>query len=217
MAENQSDDGEVVWRMRVEQAYLQHREAIVENLARSFSMAAIEDALHEVLVRWLTRTPASAAIAEIMLRPAYLFVSVRSQLGIFARFERRRKHSTTRGLNCGGILPAGETPKGSDPAHAEEPVLSEAQLVEELARLPDAQLEALRTFATENVRSRTAARALGCGESALFVRRFRALERIRLHREECDAVAQDGPCRLQPHSRARRGVVKSAAELGIAS
>lgn len=217
MAENQTGGDGVVWHKRVELAYLQHREAIVANLVGRHSMAVIEDALHEVLARWLARAPESAATAEIMLRPAYLFVSVRSQIEIFARFDRRRKHSTNRGLNCGGIIPVGETPKGSDPAHAEEPVLSETQLSEELARLPDSQLEALRTFAAENVRSRTASRTLGCGEGALFVRRFRAIESIRLHREECEAIERIGLRRKDSSARARRGVTVCAAQLGIAS
>ncbi len=217
MVENQTGGEEVVWRKRVERAYLQHREAIVAGLARVHSTAMIEDALQEVFVRWLARVPSSAAIAETMLRAAYLFVAVRTEIAHIVRTERRRHDSTGRGLNSGGIDARSATPKGSDPAHAEEPRLTETQLIEELARLPEAQLEALRAFATENVRSRSAARTLGCAENALFVRRFRAFERIRIHRAQCEAVAQIGACRKVPNASAPRGVSVCAAQLGLAS
>ncbi|MSR70055.1 MAG: hypothetical protein EXS17_06905 [Phycisphaerales bacterium] len=217
MIEIQCGGDKTVWRWRVERAYLQHREAIVANLVGHHSMAAIEDALQDIFARWLVRIPVSAAIAEVMLQPAYLFTCVRREIAQKSRVERRHQQSTNRAVRRGVISNSSETPRGSDPVHAEEPPLTDAQLVDELARLPAAQLEALRTFAIENVRSRDAARTLGCGESALFVRRFRALERIRLHRQECDAVARIGTSRKDARARGGGGVSVSAAQLGIAS
>ncbi len=217
MTETQPGGFDVVWRARIERAYLQHREAIIANLKHFHSMGAIEDAMHGVFARWLARIPSSAAVAEVMLQPAYLFTCVRKEIHDEIIVQNRRRHLASRAVDRGALASRAETPRGGDPAHAVEPALSDEQLTEELARLPENQSDALRSFAAENVRSRDAARTLGCGEGALFVRRHRALAEIREHRAECELAARLESRRKQAGEGGGGRVTASPSQLGIAS
>ena len=217
MADDQSSCINRMWPQRVERAYLTYRESIIAMLRSRFSVARVEDALHEVVARWLKGQPASPAVAEVMLQPAYICASVRRQLAHDEAVDRRHANSTHRALMRGALTHRIDAARGSDPAHLEGPTLSEEQLIEELARLPEPQLEALWAFATENVRSRHAARALGCAEGLLFVRRHRALESIRVHREQrafIDRMHEGRVRRSDPDSGAIR---RTPSQLGVTS
>ncbi len=190
MIEDHCDDVAQQWGLRLEIAYRQHRERIVHLLNGRHSMPTIEDALQEIFAQLLERMPASGASQEAMLGCAYLFQCVRRRLLRTIEIERRHHDSTFRACRRGCV--GGSEPACSDPDSARCTGRSDEirEVLRAIGRLPVAQQDLLRLLCAENVRRIDGAHTLRGEESALGVRRHRALAKLRellfADRRECD-------------------------------
>ncbi|MSQ89817.1 MAG: sigma-70 family RNA polymerase sigma factor [Phycisphaerales bacterium] len=179
MTESHRDAADEQWGRRLETAYREHRELIVNLLRRRYPMQAIEDAVQELFTRWLVRAPSSSVTREIMLRPAYLVHCVRKRVIRTLVDDEHHRLLRNRATDRGAIDSSEGTKRGSDPAHCEEPQFDSAQLNDAIDRLPPHQQEVMRALCSENLRRHESGRAFGCTEDCFGVRRHRGLEKLR--------------------------------------
>lgn len=179
MKDGHDDIANSEWARRIECAYREQRERIVSLLRSRFSPQLIEDALQDIFMDWIARTPASAAMREVMLHPAYLFHSVRRRVMRMLVTEQRRSKLTVRACEQGALDPAQDTAVGSDPLHRSEPKFDDDELSVAFDSLSMAQQGILRSMSFQNIGRHQSSRVFGCTEDCFGVRQHRSLERLR--------------------------------------
>lgn len=167
------------WGTRVESAYLEHRERIVDLLRAKHPLSTVEDAMQEIFLQLLCRMPKSPLAREVTLSAAYLFECVRRRLLRTLENEQRKLESTRNACRRGAIDSSHSTNQKSDPVHSGDPDFDEDQLASALEQLSPKQQEVLRLICAENVRRHDGSKSLGCEENCFGVRRHRALIALR--------------------------------------
>lgn len=179
MKDDHPDTMAVQWGRRLETAYREHRESIVNILCGKYPMPSIEDAMHEIFAQFLSRMPTSAAAREVTLEPAYLFACVRRRLIRTLAIDQQHRESTWNACRQGAIESSQSTAPKSDPVHGRDHSSDEVELANALGRLPSKLQEVMRLICAENVRRHDGARSLDCDENCFGVRRHRALVALR--------------------------------------
>ncbi len=167
------------WRARVEVAYRLHAAKLFDLLRHRHDPTRVEDATQEVFSRLLGGVEPHHRDAAVVLSLPYLVVCVRHALQRHAHRAQLASDRLRRATSRGQLHACEVQSLDSTAQPSVEPNERVDQLAHAMARLSDAEREAIYASTDTGVGDDASAHRLGCTANCAAVRRHRAISHLR--------------------------------------